>query len=185
MLTCPNCQQQQQSGKFCGVCGTAMEMEQSQPPVEQQPIPEEQNHTAAVENQAAATAEQPAIQDPIQQTRAQGYTQQKQYVNHGAQQGSSNFQKELSNYGTFLLTLLKNPSEAFRSTESDYAKGLINIALYILTFGLSIYFTVNTFYKAMMGMAGGMLGLISGDVSTPASVPLSFFSKPRLQDLYF
>src|SRR5699024_4695304 len=50
-------------------------------------------------------------------------------------------------YWDTFLTVLKNPTKSFALSENQLSFGIINIVLYIVSFMLSIYFTVNTIYK--------------------------------------
>lgn len=127
MLICSNCNNEQESGKFCGVCGGALQAAQSQPgnpPVQPTPV-------NTPEGQVAATTT----------TTAEPQTQQT----------TEKIKNVLSQYWAYFLNVIKNPTSAFQLNESHFINGIITMVLYILTFSLSIYFIANSLMRATFG----------------------------------
>ncbi|WP_164667770.1 hypothetical protein [Virgibacillus doumboii] len=131
MLVCPNCNSKQESGKFCGVCGGTLE---------------------SMENAGSTARENPTGTDANEQTAA-AVTAQPQ-----AQQTTEKIKNGVSQYGTYFLDLLKNPTTAFRTNENHFINGLITLILYAITFSLSLYFLANSLYKSLMGGFGDVAG---------------------------
>lgn len=124
MLKCTNCLNEQDSGKFCGKCGTSL-MESGIP----QP-------TAFTEAAAASPA-------------------------GGAQPVNTNehvtkAKENVSKYWSYALQVLKKPSVAFDTKDSQYVNGIITMALFVIAFALSIYFLANKLYKAVVGGFGSL-----------------------------
>ncbi|MFC3039774.1 hypothetical protein ACFOGI_05880 [Virgibacillus xinjiangensis] len=125
MISCPSCQHQQETGRFCGACGANMEQgpQQQDAPVS----PSQTVQSAAVTGSAAEV--QPSA-------------------------ASSQVKYAPSGYGYYFLDVLKNPTTAFRSGESHLAYGLINIALFLVTFSLAVYFLISSLVQSMSGFVG-------------------------------
>ncbi|GAB3795676.1 hypothetical protein [Virgibacillus kimchii] len=138
MLVCSKCNNEQESGKFCGVCGAELEAVQNKAeasqPIEAEPIV---SQTGA--DQAAAA--QPQLQETTEAVKS-----------------------GLSQYWAYATGLLKNPAHAFQLNENHLVNGIISIALYVITFSLSIYFLINSLANQF---SGGLLG---------ESVRLPFFA---------
>lgn len=154
MLKCSTCQAEQDAGKFCGVCGGQLEE-----------IKVEEGDGANLEQQAATTEPISVAVEPdaIQATPEPVATQQ----------NAVDIKDELTQYGNYLLDLLKNPTKGLKFNESHFLHGIINVSLYAITFALSIYFLFNSLFKSTFGLVGGMMGDIFGS-NTPSSLP--FFS---------
>ncbi|GEM_PF-1749859 len=141
MLECPSCNHQQNSGKFCGVCGTEM-----------QP----QNAAESPQQQSGRAEESP--QTNIEPLEVQVNPQAGAEVNQAAAAMEGNAQptgdivKEgLNNYWSYFVSLLKNPARAFQSDKNQLTNSLINIGLFALFFSLSIYFLGNSLIKTFGG----------------------------------
>ncbi|SHG02908.1 zinc ribbon domain-containing protein [Ornithinibacillus halophilus] len=91
----------------------------SQETVEQQANPQHQEH-----QQAASIEAQPTTANTTQ-----------------------NAKEALSKYGTYFLDTLKNPTTVLNLSEKYFVNGLITIGIYIVTFGLAIYFLLNGLFK--------------------------------------
>ncbi|PAV28300.1 hypothetical protein CIL05_16825 [Virgibacillus profundi] len=128
MLICPKCNNQQESGKFCGVCGGTLQPVQNSEvsgneSIKQAPV----NSTV---NQAAATV-----------------TNQQQQ----GQQTTTALKSGLAQYWAYFLSLIKNPTQAFNSNENHFVNGLVTLVLFAITFSLSLYLLANSFMKAALG----------------------------------
>ncbi|MFC2949372.1 hypothetical protein [Virgibacillus sediminis] len=149
MITCPTCQHEQVSGKFCGACGAAMQ-ENARP-------------------DAASTPQ------------AQGATEAGPAVQVQPSQASGNATHALGDYWHYLLGTIKNPTHAFRSGERDFSYGLINIALFLVTFALGIYFLINSLVKSMSGFGG----LFDSEMSSMNAPFFGIFFRVLLVGLIF
>ncbi|WP_121616367.1 hypothetical protein [Virgibacillus halodenitrificans] len=118
MQTCPNCNQTQNAGKFCGNCGEILQ---------------DNNQNSAISD-TNPTVEQAATT-----------------VNTQTQQAVSTAKDGLTQYWSYFLSLLKNPTTAFQTDERHLINGLITIILFAITASLSIYFLANSLFKATMG----------------------------------
>ncbi|MCA1055203.1 hypothetical protein LCM10_09405 [Rossellomorea aquimaris] len=74
----------------------------------------------------------------------------------------------VSKYWNYALGVLKNPSKALASNESQFLNGIITIAIFVVALSLSIYFLANKYYKEMFG---GIGSLFSGDGMEAQSLP--------------
>ncbi|GAB3056291.1 DUF6574 domain-containing protein [Virgibacillus ainsalahensis] len=134
MLVCPKCNNEQESGKFCGVCGTELQASgQTVAPDAHQSVQQPQGNLA--QDQAAAGAA------PVQ-------TQQTPSQSADAAQNVKNV---LGDYWAYFLELIKNPTRAFNQTENHFVNGLITLGLYVIAFSLSIYFLLSSMYNATIG----------------------------------
>lgn len=138
MLVCQNCNNQQDDGKFCGVCGGAVE------------------EMVASTEQPNENVEQVAGNDPVNESIEQ------ESVNVSASQGAATVETQaqptaeaiksgLSNYWSYFINLIKNPSRAFQTGENQFINGLITLGLYALLFSLSLYFLANTVMNTFGG----------------------------------
>src|SRR5690625_482737 len=147
MLVCNQCNNEQETGKFCGACGGSLQLDGGETTASQ-PV---QQTTSPAANQAAATT---ATQPQTQQT-------------------TETIKNGLSEYWNYFLNLIKNPTGAFQLNESHFINGLINIALFAVAFSLGVYFYANSLAKKAVSTTAGFFGV--SDVST-AAVSLPFFS---------
>ncbi|UOR11580.1 zinc ribbon domain-containing protein [Halobacillus amylolyticus] len=138
-MICPNCNHEQESGRFCGVCGTEISTEQ---PVHQ------------LDKSADQQQQQQQFQSAATEVQPQSDSMAK------AKQASSQFGKNA-------LQLLKRPSIAFTSTENHFVSGLVTMAIYITAFTLSLYLLANKFYKLTMGGFSSLMGESSTQQSLP------------------
>lgn len=127
MLTCQKCNSTQETGKFCGVCGG--KLESAAGTTHESIQPQQPTQTATNQQQAATTT---AGQQQGQQT-------------------TETIKNNLSQYGTYFLMLLKNPTKAFNTNEGHFLNGLISLFLYAITLSLSLYFLVNSLYQSTFG----------------------------------
>ncbi|GAB4073138.1 hypothetical protein GCM10028778_07410 [Barrientosiimonas marina] len=125
MLICPNCQHQQTSGNFCGVCGSTLEAEAG-------------TNTANQDNheQTAAAAEPVMNEQPADNT-------------------GEKIKDGLSHYGHYFLNLLKNPSFALQTHENEWLQALITLVITALASSLSIYFLMDSMINSVMGTMMG------------------------------
>ncbi|WP_042220426.1 zinc ribbon domain-containing protein [Oceanobacillus manasiensis] len=120
-MICPNCGQQTEEGKFCTNCGA--------------PLP--------VENNAAT--QEPVNTDPtIEQESNVG--EPSQPLSSGQQQNQSQpndvmetVKRESSQFGSFFVKLLKNPSEGKNIASSHLIPGIITIVIFSLLISLGTY----------------------------------------------
>ena len=145
MLECPSCNHQQGTGKFCGVCGTAMQSQQAADNSNQQSTREEEAPQANTQQvNVQIESETTAKSDPAVAT-----------IEGNAQPTADTIKEGLNHYWSYFLSLLKNPARAFQSSEKQFTNSLITIGLFALFFSLSIYFLGNSLYKTF---GGGWIG---------------------------
>ncbi|MFS0749338.1 hypothetical protein [Oceanobacillus sp. 1P07AA] len=119
MVVCPNCKNEQESGKFCGICGTGL--------VESNSIKEEQpKEVVKSQSVTAATNEQTQTSN---------------------QEGVETAKKAIGDYWSYFIQLLKNPTNSFNATENHFVYGIITMVLYAMAFSLGIYFLANSFAR--------------------------------------
>lgn len=185
MLRCPNCHHEQEVGKFCGKCGSPVEevvaenenIEEGAPHDVSDEVPEtevlvtEPLEEQAVPQEVEQAVAQPVVEEPApqqQQFQQQQYQQQQQQHNqqHHSTIKVDEVKENAAKYWDTFLTVLKNPTKSFTLTENQLTFGIINIILYIVSFMLSIYFTVNTIYKTYIKGFGFF------DEMAPTSLPV-------------
>lgn len=117
MITCPNCGQQTETGKFCTHCGADL---------------------GAIKDTAAAA--DPTIQGvaptPTEQPDSNQQTQQPNEVVEKLKDVGGNF-------GHFFVTLLKKPGSAKQATKKDFISGIITLAIFSIVIALSVYLSSN------------------------------------------
>lgn len=124
-MICSNCQNEQESGKYCEKCGSVLTVEKEV----------EVSQVETTEAEGAATTNVDTSASTTNET-------------------SENVKKALNNYGTYFLKNLKNPTNALKADENLFISGLITIGIYILTFGLAIYFIIYSITKDFAGFFG-------------------------------
>lgn len=65
---------------------------------------------------------------------------------------TENVKKALNSYGAYFLKTLKNPTDALKAEANLFTTGLINIGIYIITFGLAVYFIIHSVTKEFAGI---------------------------------
>lgn len=130
MKVCPSCQNEQEAGKFCGSCGTAL--------VDQAPVtPAAQAPKPAVEEQAAT------VERPVQASQAQQPNiQQQQQAPSQQQAPNEQFEALKSNskvYFNYFLEKLKTPTSA-----PDFKFGLVNIIAFLLITAIAFFVSLNS-----------------------------------------
>lgn len=131
MLTCSNCGTKQNSGKFCEECGGALQM------VETLTTPETTNQT----NEATQASQQSAAATAPTSSQSSKQTQETVEAIKGG----------LSNYWSYLLELIKNPTTAFQTSSGNFVNGIITLILFTITYSLSLYWLANSFFKQSFG----------------------------------
>ncbi|SFA99881.1 hypothetical protein SAMN04488072_10536 [Lentibacillus halodurans] len=124
MLVCPECNNEQESGNFCSVCGAALESVDGD------------NNT-----DTSTAQENPVNTDGYQQTAAAETTEQSQQK---ANQTVENIKNGLINYWNYFLNLLKNPTTAFHTTGKQLLNAVITLLIFALASSLSLYFLANS-----------------------------------------
>lgn len=130
MLVCPKCSNQQESGKFCGVCGTAVK------PVVMEDLSVGSNHAEEVSENNTENIQQ----DVVNPT-----------PNESVQPTAEAIKSGLSQYWSYFLSLIKNPSRGFQVNENNFVNGLVTLGLYALLFSLSLYFLANSLVTTFSG----------------------------------
>lgn len=120
-MICPSCKEETESGKFCTNCGASLTNEEVAATSDPNP-----NLTSEV---VAAEANQPAAVE-------------NQTTNEALEKGK----QVAGNFGSFFLTLLKNPSHAKKIDGKEWISGTITIALFTLLFAISTFITLNNSY---------------------------------------
>jgi len=120
MLVCPKCHHQQDSGKFCSVCGESISPAVTNDQQSNQSMQQKEKDIAQEQTAASVTA-QPTVSD---------------------------IKSGLSNYWSYFLRLVKNPTYGFISNEKHFVNGFITFGLYAIIYSLSIYFLTNSITRS-------------------------------------
>lgn len=136
MIVCPNCNYEQDEGKFCAKCGTAT--------VEATTSAEQRNNEIKEESVASQLPPQSSDKEQTAATIEQS--------NADTQQTIEVTKQALGQYWDYVLFLLKNPSRAFNMNANHFIYGLVNMGIYVIAFSLSIYFLANSLFKRHGGM---------------------------------
>ncbi|WP_042143497.1 hypothetical protein [Paucisalibacillus sp. EB02] len=131
MLTCSNCGTKQNTGKFCEECGGALQIEQASATIA----------TSNQTNEATQGSQQSAASTAVNSAQSSKQTQETVEAIKGG----------LSHYWSYLLELIKNPTTAFQTGNSNFVNGLVTIILFTITYSLSLYWLANSFYKQAFG----------------------------------
>lgn len=141
MLVCPNCNYEQEVGRFCAKCGSATATASTKQQVS--PTKEE----VSQESVSTPVQSQPIAQEQIAATTEQSSVNTQQTVEVTKQ--------ALGQYWDYILFLLKNPSRAFNLNANYFVYALVTIGIYAIAFSLSLYFLGNSYYKKVVGMWSG------------------------------
>lgn len=135
MRVCQNCNNEQQSGNFCGRCGG--------------PLVEGEKASAGSEStEEGATGSEQAHKESAATVDAEQSTRMEQN------------KKALESYMTFVVNHLKNPTQALKLNENKFVYGFITMALFSFAYALSIYFLANKLVKDMFGRMASSLPFI-------------------------
>lgn len=166
MLKCSNldCGRLQQSGKFCGACGSPLEEVVDQVELDEQSSKEEtvtaSLDTTKEEEIIAETETVQPVQQQVNVAQAEAAASvPSNPVNQGHQQIDTDEKGQVKKYWEYSVALLKNPGDAFSHKEDKFIYGLINLGLYALTFALIIYAVARRTYKEDFSPYGDMFGI--------------------------
>lgn len=134
MLECSNCNNKQESGKFCGVCGGALEPATGDGNTEPATPQEGTAGAGGGGYQQAATVAHESAQDQEQ-----------------ANQTADKIKNGLSQYWHYALNLLKNPTTAFHTNDGYILNAVITLLIFALASSLSLYFLANSMASSMFG----------------------------------
>lgn len=123
---CPNCDFEQASGNYCERCGTML------------PNPEAAIAKMDVQEQ----------EENLQQDNGPEASETKE---SSRSRSGEKIKRELNNYWTYFVTLLKNPSLAFLTNEKYFTYGLVNIGLFALFYALAVYLLANSIFRSIGG----------------------------------
>ena len=124
-MICVNCGHQQESGNFCGKCGTKFDTTGAQP-------------TELVSNQNTTTAEQAATTVETEQPTATPIAPAEPNIY------IENTKRKSKLYFKYFMQQLKEPTLAKSQGESQYSNGLISICLLAILIGLSFFAGIAT-----------------------------------------
>ncbi len=147
-MKCVNCASEQASGKFCGKCGSALEVTSS-PTVEVQ-------QTATVENVTSQTTQQP--------TSTAKPNEHVELV-----------KKTSKMYVSYVKEFIKQPSRIFQVTDQQFLNSIITIAIILLLASYTVFLAVKTFYKNTVGMAGSLVSMFGGEFGNEILPKIEFF----------
>lgn len=146
-MKCVNCGHEQESGKFCGKCGTTME----------------------ITSNPAAEAGQRATVDsaPQQPTPPAPPAQPNEQIER--------VKKTSELYISYVKEFIRQPSRIFQVTDQQYVNAIITIAIILLLASYTVFLAVKTFYKNTIGKASGLVDLIGGDIGSAMLPKMEFF----------
>src|SRR5690606_36924088 len=118
-MKCPNCQHEQDTGKFCGKCGTAMIVNNGG--VAANTAPPAQDSTAQF------TAATPGTAAPVYQAPAEP-NQHVEEVKATSKQ-----------YWSYFLQYIKKPGSIVERPDGQMVNALITLGIFALIFSMAIY----------------------------------------------
>lgn len=167
MLVCAQCGNEQESGKFCGKCGSP-ELEQATEIVSEFTEPDEtfkseqkidlpnKDLTEKEISQLTQAEIDEKIQAGIDARIAIELAESKERERHNTESEKIKDVKDKTRkYGHYFLDILSNPTKVFTMTENKFNYSLINIVLFAFLFSLYMY-------RSLIMAVGGF-----GSVYTP------------------
>jgi hypothetical protein len=149
-LKCVNCSHEQASGKFCGKCGTPLQVAET-PVLEEIPVSNPVNETVA-------TVESASVAQPSQPTKP---NEQVELV------------KETSKkYIEYVKEFAVKPSRIFTNPESQFTNALITLAILLLLASYTIFSAIKSVYNSTMAGFGNDFA----DLFESQTPKLPFFS---------
>lgn len=119
-MKCSNCQHEQDSGKFCGKCGTVLTAQAGG--MEESPLQKTQEESTSFSATATPSAAAPVYQAPVEPN------QHVEKVKETSKQ-----------YWNYFLQYLKKPGSILEQPSNNLVNALITIAVFALIFSLAIY----------------------------------------------
>ncbi|MBS4223301.1 zinc ribbon domain-containing protein [Lederbergia citrea] len=144
-MFCQNCGNEQETGKFCGKCGSAL-VQQVSP---QQNQATTVNETAATNETAAVYTQQPPVQSQavIQQQPVQ--------PNVHVETVKATSKK----YWSYFTHYVKQPSRIFENQQQEFVNGTISIAVFVALIGFIFYYLI----KEIAGLIGKFANFVASD----------------------
>lgn len=158
-MICPSCQNEQEVGKFCGKCGTALEekvvvSEDVAEKVEQN-TDMDTNDVIVEENtiQSESVNDQEQVSSSQQANQAEYYQATTGGNQEAAQQtvNVDQMKENATKFWTMFKSMLQNPTNAFHVKESQFVFGIITLVLFSFTQMLVVYFMGNSQYRTFSG----------------------------------
>lgn len=127
MVTCPTCNQETESGKFCTKCGASLDEIPNQTP-----SPASKAQHTQTPNQEPAVTSETSQQQPAQSNET-----------------VEKMKESLGNYGNFFVRLIKSPSEAKNVDQKDWISGVITLVAFALIISIFSYASASSipFYQ--------------------------------------
>lgn len=172
MKKCSNldCGRHQESGNFCGACGSKLEavIEQVDKTstnqveegieVTESPVTEvEAKEVTVTQTQEVTTNEPPAVtlsNTEIKTAQTQATATSTMNERPAEKQSTEEAKAAVKSYWAYSVELLKNPSKALQHQQDKFTYGLINLGLYALTFALITFAIMRRASKDAMGYSG-------------------------------
>jgi len=170
MLVCQNCHYEQDSGKFCGICGGPLKEATGA----EGAVGTDGGGDARANDEVGAT-----VRDDQAPSPGSGESQQHQGVNEtgGVQTGSGitpppaaatqaagshdtgeSIKNGLTSYWQFIMEMIKNPTKGLQSDDRYLIHALVTVALFAIIFSLSIYSFLNSLVSTYVSPYMSMLG---------------------------
>ena len=168
-MVCSSCGYEQESGKFCGKCGTKLEamspvIEKGQVVSETNSIVVEQatnveSSDTMTQNKVAAEVANGMAQQAVAEA-ARGVNQQAATSEYASNVKSSiqieKVKEQSKMYGSYFMHFVKQPSSIFVRGEREFTNGIISIILVSILVALTLYTFVNNFARATLGNFGDL-----------------------------
>lgn len=145
MNNCIACGNEQETGKFCGKCGTKFEKVLSSHSI---------SDIEAISSEITGNSS-----NPSSVVQAQTLAHRNEHVEKVKDQS-----KKFWNY---FMKYIKNPSEIFSTTDREFVNALISIIVFAFVFSVTVYISISGFARRAMGGLGELGELFMEDYQGP------------------
>lgn len=153
----PDCGRLQESGNFCGACGSKLEevIEQvEEPEVKESLVSEAESQEVQTPEPTPVTPSNEEVKTAQAQATATSTMNDAPAPTPSETHSTAEAKAAVKSYWAYSVELLKNPSKALQHQQDKFTYGLINLGLYALTFALIIFAVMRRASKDAMGYSG-------------------------------
>jgi hypothetical protein len=173
-MKCVNCSHEQASGKFCGKCGTPLQVIETAV-IEEVPVSQPANETVATV-ESASVAHSTPNPAPVAQTIAQ--PSQPAQPNEQVERVKETSKK----YIEYVKEFAVKPSRIFTNPENQFTNALITLAILLLLASFTVFSAIKSVYSSTVaGFGSDLIDIF--ETRTPKLPFFSIFSNAFLSFL--
>ncbi|MCM3356500.1 DUF6574 domain-containing protein [Psychrobacillus sp. MER TA 171] len=140
MKKCISCENEQDTGKFCGKCGGEV--------------------VVSINGNAESSAE-------LSTSNVAGNLNVPHTTNASSNERVEKVKEHSKMFWNYFVRYIKRPSESFVTGTSEFINALISILIFAIIFGITIYVSISSFVQAALDGLGGLGEFFIGEIESP------------------